>query len=208
MRADITTGLWWQFQKSLLRIPVGITERRLGNDELGHGIHIDPSYLYNFCRYFSLRLFYSFSNNNYYDGEYRDLQNHLHVFELRPMFFPDGRRHVIAPYIGYNNFNAEAGKYSYDGPYYGVSYFGLLPTRTELILNYRWTQKHYDSEAEPYYDRRRRDRHQQVIAGIKQRIFIDNLYASFMFDYTDNDSNLELYEYTRSAYTLGLEYRF
>jgi len=207
MRMDFTTGPWWQFDRSVFRLPVGYTEIRFGNDELGHTFHVDPSYQYNFCRYFSLRGLYSFSNNNYYDGSRSGLENHYHRFELRPIFFLFKRRHMIAPYAGHSNLNADEGKYSFDGPHYGLSYFGKFPTRTELLLNYRRTHKHYDSKALPLYNRRRTDRQNIFSASVKQGLF-GNFSTSFLFNYIDNDSNLELYNYHRSMYTLSVEYRF
>lgn len=207
MRMDVTTGPWWQFDRSVFRLPVGYAETRFGNDELGHTFHVDPSYQYDFCRYFSLRGLYSFSDSNYYDGFRSGLENHYHRFELRPIFFLFARKHMLAPQAGYSDLNADEGKYSFDGPYYGLSYLGKFPTRTELLLNFRRIHKHYDSEALPLYDRRRNDRQNNFSAKIKQGLF-GNFSTSFVYHYIDNNSNLEIYDYHRSMYTLSVEYRF
>jgi hypothetical protein len=207
MQVDLSTGPWWADSMGILKAPFGYTELRFGNDELGHALHVDPSYQYNFNEYFSLRGLYTFSAVDYDARRRSELEYHVHRFELQPFIYLAERSHVIAPAVGYQNHNADAGKYSYDGPYAALSYLARFPTRTNLLLRYQWSQRRYDSPALPFYSRRRDDDRQDFTAAVRQGI-IDGFFAAFSFTYTDNDSNLEIYDFDRATYTLSIEYRF
>jgi hypothetical protein len=207
MKMEATTGPWWAGRNFLFKLPSGYTEHRFGNDRLGYTLNSEPSLQYDFCRYFSLKGLYSFSYTDYSSDERDPLDSYEHKFELSPIFFFANRRVVVMTGGGYLNHNADVPKYSYDGPYLSLSWMTRFPTRTTFFFRYQWFKKDYDARALPLYDEFRHDRQGVLTAGVRQGIY-KGLFASFVFHYINNDSNLEIYEYKRRIYMLSLEYRF
>jgi tetratricopeptide (TPR) repeat protein len=218
MKIDLNTGPWWVGERFFVKVPFGVSEYRLGNDQLNNRIHVDPSFEYYFCRYFSLYTRYSFGVSDYYDGRNTALDNKHHQFEIKPTFYfyPFGQKHQVSAIGGYNNHNADNNQYSYDGFYWGFSYYTKFVTQTHVLLDYRYVKKCYDDNALPFYMDRRKDRQESISAVLSQDLsyfsdyiaFLKNFYVSVIFDYTDNESNLGLYEYDRAAHQVIVGYRF
>lgn len=207
MRMEATTGPWWAGRNFLFKLPSGYVEQRFGNDRLGYVLNSEPSFQYDFCRYFSLKGLYSFSYTDYSSDERSPLDSYEHSFEVSPIFFFAGRRVILMPGGGYQNHNADVSKYSYDGPFFSASLMTAFPTRTTLFFRYQWFKKDYDARALPLYDEFRHDKQGVLTAAIRQGIY-KGLFATFIFTYIHNDSNLEIYEYDRRIYMLNFEYRF
>jgi len=206
MATDVTTGPWWAGRRDILKIPFGYTEKEYGSDRLSRTSHVDPSYEYHFNQYFSLRGLYSYKDENYYANENSSLNNNDQRYELTPNIYLLNRRHILSATAGYEDCNADARRFSYDGPYYALSYFAGLPTSTELFLQYRWARKEY--EGKPlFYDKYRKDKRHTFTAVLSQG-FLKYFFASFAVNYTDNRSNCELYNFDRTTYTVSVGCRF
>ncbi|MBU4127791.1 MAG: tetratricopeptide repeat protein [Proteobacteria bacterium] len=207
MAVDITTGPWWAGRRAILKVPFGHTEAEYASDRLSHTYHMDPNYEYYFSQYFSLKGLYSYGDTAYYPRRNSGLNNIRHRFELTPSIYLADRKHILSATTGYENSNADADKDSYHGIYYAFSYFTRFPTNTEFFLRYQWTRKKYDGKALPGYNWDRIDQRDGFIAVLSQE-FLEYFFTSFAFNYTDNQSNCELYDFDRITYTINVGCKF
>lgn len=203
---DVNTGPWWAHGRGILKVPAGYSYLEYGSDRLSQIFSIFPSYEFRLSPNFGLKGTYSFSNTNYYDANNSDLDNNRHRFELTPVFFLKNRNHIVTATAAYETADADAERFSYDGPVFGVSYSTQLPFGTGLFIGYEWYRRDYD--AEPLlYDVIREDEQNRVLVELNQP-FLEYFYASFRFEYVDNDSNAALFQYDRKTYLMNIGARF
>lgn len=203
---DVTTGPWWIDRRDILKVPVGYTKREYGSDRLSYTIHVDPNYEHYFTQNFSLRGLYSYSKENYYQTAHFALDNINRRYELNANLFLANRRHMITGTIGYENHDADAARFSYDGPILGLSYLARFPTMTELFISYQWARRDYDDKP-LLYDVLRKDKRHTFTAVLSQD-FMRIFFGAFSFTYEDNHSNARLYEFDRTTYTISVGCRF
>jgi len=205
---DINTGPWWAGRQDILKIPVGFSYQDYGNTRLSNIIHIDPSYEHFFCPYFSLRGSLRYSKESFYRDDNEPLNNDTWRYEITPSFYLMNRQHIISLIAGFENSNADQRRFSYDGPYLGVSYFTRFPTHTEVYLRYLWSERGYKEKPLPFfYDDDRTDRRHMITAVVSQG-FYKHFFASFAFNYINNDSSIELYKFDKETYTLSVGFYF
>jgi tetratricopeptide (TPR) repeat protein len=203
---DLTTGPWWTARQDIVKVPIGYMEKEYGSDRLSHVFHVDPNYEHFFNPFFSLRGQFSYSKEHYYADSNQDLNNVTKSYELAPSVYLFNRQHIISLTAGYTFYDADARRYTYTAPYYGISYFVRFPTKTEFLAKYQWTQKDY-KEAPLLYSDERVDRQNSITAILSQE-FLKYLYTSFVFTYVKNRSNAELYSYDQTTYTLNVGCKF
>lgn len=206
LNMDITTGPWWVGRRDIVKVPFGFSSDDYENDRLSYAYHFDPNYEHHFSRYFSLKGLYSYRDERYYSVANDDLDNISRRVELTPRVYLVNRKHTFSATIGYENRNADADRFSYDGPYYAVSYFTRFPTSTEFFMRYQRMSRGYDGKP-ILYNRYREDVRQTVTAVLSQG-FYKYFFASLAFSFMDNNSNLELYDYDKTTYTVSVGCRF
>jgi len=206
MAIDATTGPWWVGTRDIVKIPCGYTESEYESDRLSQAFHVDPSYEHHFNPYFSLKGLYSYTKENYYKDIHGDLDSENHSFELTPTVYLGNRKHIISATAGYENHNAESGRYSYEDPYFACSYFVRFDTNTEIFLQYQYNRREFEEKPALYNDFRTDKRH--VYTAVVSQGFYKYFFASLAFSYTDNSSNLELYDYDKTTYTISVGCRF
>jgi tetratricopeptide (TPR) repeat protein len=206
MAMDITTGPWWAGRSDILKIPLGYTKLEYGNERLSYICHVDPNYEYHFSQYFSLKGLYSYSTTHYYGSTNSSLDNKKSRYELTPNIYLANRTHIVSATAGYEHHNADADRYTYDGPYCVLSYFAGFPTSTELFLRYQWMEKDYD-EKPLLYNKFREDMRHGFTAVLSQG-FLRYFFASYSFSYTDNSSNCQLYDFDKRTHTISVGCRF
>ena len=205
---DINTGPWWAGRQDILKLPVGFSYQDYSNTRLSNIIHVDPSYEHFFCPYFSLRGAFRYSKESFYKSSDEPLDNDTWRYEITPSFYLMNRQHIISLIAGFENSNADQHRFSYDGPYLGVSYFTRFPTQTEVYLRYLWSERDYKEKPLPwFYDDNRTDRRHMITAVVSQG-FYKHFFASFAFNYIDNDSSIEIYKFDKETYTLSVGFYF
>ena len=207
MAMDVATGPWWAGRRDILKIPFGYTETEYGSDRLSHTYHVDPNYEYYFNQYFSLKGLYSYGDTAYYARENDRLGNNKHRYELTPNFYLENRKYILSATAGYEDCNADDLSQSYDASYYALSCFAGLPANIEFFLKYQWTRREYDDATPAGYDKYRLDK-RDTFTAVLSNGFLEYYFASFAFNYTDNRSSCELYEFDRTTYTISVGCRF
>jgi hypothetical protein len=203
---DVHTGPWWAGRRNILKAPVGIAHQDFGNRWLSHIFHFDPSYEHHFSSYFSLKGAFRYAKESFYSDRNDPLENESLRYELTPSIYLVNRRHIISFITGYETSDAKQDRFSYDGPYMGISYFTRFPTRTEVFLRYLWAQRDYKEKPLLYTEDRIDRRH--IVTAVVSQGFYTNFFASFAFNYIDNRSNTELFKFDKQTYTLSVGFYF
>jgi len=205
----VNTGPWWTTQKSILKIPAGLTHTEYGSDRLSYVLHVDPSYEYFFNRHVSLKGSYSYRDERFYQKIRSNLfDSTSQIVELAPTLYLGNRRHILTASLGYDFHDAKDDVYSYTAPLVGISYFTRFPSLTELYLGYQWTARDYeDLQPFPYVGLKREDTRHFVTGVVSQKIF-KYFNVSYAFTYMENDSNLELNDWDRTTHTVSMGCQF
>lgn len=207
MLLDVNTGPWWVERQDIVKIPMGVSNQEYGSDRLSWILYMSPNYEHYFNPYFSLRALYSVSRENFFDaGKNSGLDNTTRRYELSPNIFLDNRRHIITLAVGHEDCDAEVRWNSYSARYGALSFYTKFPTKTDLFLKYQFAEKSY-KEPPLLYSDDRVDRRHTYTAVLSQEIY-KNTFASFTFNYIDNNSTTELYDFSKETYTLSVGFYF
>lgn len=205
---DVNTGLWFLYDKAIIKIPLGLTKISYGSDQLSYIYHVDPTIEHYFNTTISLKGLFSYGYTDYYENRFSEMDNDKFRYELSSNIYLSDRRHIFSVSAGLEDANAKGGKYAYQGYYGGISYFTLFPMKTELLVRYRWLRKDYrNGKALPLYDAYRNDRGHFLSVSLSRK-FLERFFASLSYSYSRNDSNLALYTYDRQTYSINLGLRF
>ena len=203
---DVNTGPWWTHRRGILKLPVGYSYLEYGSHRLAQIFNVFPSYEFRLAPNINLKGSYSFSNTNYYATSNSDLDNTRQRFELLPIFNLKNGNHIITATAAFESSDADAERFSYNGPIFGVSYATRLPFGTGVYLGYEWYRRDYDGKP-LLFDVVREDEQNRIIVELNQP-FLDHFLAAFSFEYIDNDSNAALYAYDRKTYLINVGARF
>ena len=203
---DATTGPWFAHQRGLLKVPVGYSYLEYDSDRLSRIFHFHPTYEFRLTPDIRVKGSYSFSNTNYYASSNSDLDNTRQRVEFLPTIYLKNRIHTFTATAAYETSDADAERFSYNGPIFGISYSTRIPFGTEVYLGYEWYRRDYDDEP-LLYDVIREDTQNRILLSLNQP-FLDYFFAAFSFEYIDNDSNAELYKYDRKTYLISIGARF
>ena len=189
-------------RQDILKLPVGFSDQRYGSERLSFIYHFHPSYEHYFNQYISLRGSFNLIKENFDADKNNALDNTTKRYEISPNFFFDNRRHIISLGVGYETLDAGLERNSYKASYYTLSYFTRFPTNTELFLKYQGAIKNYNDPPLLYTDNRVDRRH--ILTAVVSQEFYKHFFASFAFNYIDNNSNAELYDFDKQTYTLSV----
>ena len=202
---DLSTGPWWVDRQNIVKLPFGLSHADYASDRLFWAFHFDPSIEHYFNAYLSLKGQWSYRHEDYYRGEQSNLDNKSNTFEVTPTLYLDNRRHMLSASAAWEDHNAYADRFTYDGPVYGLSYLWRIASRTELYFSYKWNRREYNGRAVVNADRY--DERSTYTAAVSQG-FGKHLFGSFAYNHMKNDSNIDLFEFERKTYTLNAGCRF
>lgn len=121
-----------------------------------------------------------------------------------------GRSLLVQGGVSYADFNADEDRYSYRGPEVFLGFNSAAWTNGAVFarVGYRW----YDFDGlEPLFDTQRNDEELRATVGF-QHDFREGWLAKWSligsWAYTDNQSDVPIYEYDRHQVSLGLSRRF
>lgn len=211
----ITTGPWLVKNRSVLMLPFGYAENIYGHDHLYDTADFKPSYEYYFIPTFSLRGMVGFSRDTYepsIEPDNRSGEDNINrIWEINPNFYLNHRRDILSFYLTHENVNSKERRYTYDAKNLAVSYykrFNWLSWDMEFYSRYKYTRKDYAEPALlwPESHLRRDKRHNFYL--VLSRNFNKRYYASFSFNWIDNQSNTDLYDFNKAVYGLTMGCKF
>lgn len=197
---DISTGPWWVFPRAIVKLPIGYRNTRYGNVDLSDTVHIDPSVEVFLSKTIGIQTLFTHAKESYSGTRYRGNDNSLSKFAIGPNFYLKDRKHILSGYFIYEDRDAEIESLSYNTTALELSYYTRLPTRTDLFFKIKSAEREYDDNP-PLFSADRADRRNTFTAAVSQQ-FLKRYFVSLSYVYMDNDSNADLYSFTKNIITL------
>ncbi|MDY6970913.1 MAG: tetratricopeptide repeat protein [Thermodesulfobacteriota bacterium] len=201
-----TSGPWWVWTSSVLKLPVAYARNSYEHDELFDTFDVSPSYEYFFTRNLSMRGMFSYSHDSYEPSDSHGENNINRIWEINPNFYFNNRNDIVSIYLTGENRNAKDDRYSYDGINVAVSYFRRFSHDTELFARYKYSDRDYKAPELLWTNDREEERNNLYIALSQE--FLKHYFASIFFNWIDNDSNTALYDYDKIIYGLNVGFKF
>jgi len=212
----VTTGPWFVGRKSVLKLPMGYAENNYEHDHLYDTVDVAPSYEYFFTSQFSLRGMFFYGQDTYeetfppaWDKSGQDNDNR--IMEINPNFFFNNRKDVLSFYLSDEEVQSKAPRFSYNAYNWAVSYFkrfGIFDWDMELYTRYKYSLKQYDTNALLWplgFDRRDKRQNFYILLS---RNFSRRYFASLSYNWLNNNSNTELYDYDKNIYALSVGFKY
>jgi tetratricopeptide (TPR) repeat protein len=206
----ITTGPWWVGGRHVLKLPVGYASNTYEHDPLYDSFDISPSYEYFLTPNFSLKGSFSYIRAAY-DEERTGEDNISRIWEINPNFYFNNRNDLLSFYVSDENVNAKNQRWTYDAVNASVAYlthFNITTWNMEFYARFKFTRKEY-ATAIPLWpaDHLRTDKRKNFYV-VLSRNFVKHYFASLYYNFIDNRSNTDLYDYDKNIYgfTVGVKF--
>jgi tetratricopeptide (TPR) repeat protein len=206
LNVNVTTGPWWVGSNYVLKVPVGYSNTVYAHHDLFDTVAISPSLEYFITNNISVTGRFSYSHDSYARSRYYGLNNYTSTYELSPNFYFNNRNDLITLYASFEDVNAVDPQWSYDGFSLGISYLRKFPWGMEFYARYKYTNRDYKDPAKYWIHDREDDRH-NVYVALSQN-FLKYFFASLYFNWIDNESNTQLYDFHKTIYGLSLGFKY
>ena len=202
----VTTGPWWVGKQGVLKIPVAYIHNIFGHDPLFDTVYISPSYEHFFSKNFSLRGMFTYSSDSYDQASLAGQDNINRIWTFNPNIYLNNRTDLISVYIASENKDADQIRWSYDALDIGVSYYGRFKRAWEFLASYKYFDRDYKGPA-PLWPYNRQDNRQNFYMVLSRDVR-KHLTASVFFNWIDNDSNTDLYDFDKTiiGFNVGFKY--
>ncbi len=202
----LTTGPWYAGKKGVLKIPVAYAHNVFGHDPLFDTVYVRPSYEHFFSKKFSLRGVFTYASESYDQTSRQGLDNTNRIWTFNPNFYVGNRRDLISLDFTYEDKNAKDIRWSYDALHMGVSYYSRFKRAWEFFASYKHFNRNYKGPAPLWSFHRNDSRHN--IYSVLSRDIIKRLTASVYFNWIDNNSNTDLFDFNKTIFGFALGARF
>ena len=202
----ITTGPWYAGKKGVLKIPVAYNHNVFGHDPLFDSVYFRPSYEHFFSKKFSLRGVFTYSVESYDQAVKQGQDNINRIWTFNPNVFVNDRRDLFSLDLTYENKNARDIRWSYDALNLGVSYYSRFKRPWEFFASYRYFNRDYKGPAPLWSFHRNDSRHN--FYSVLSRDIRKHLTASAYFNWIDNNSNTDLFDFDKTIVGFNLGVKF
>jgi hypothetical protein len=157
-----------------------------------------PQISYRFSKDLVARAFYTYSANDYRQDLYDDRDGSTHEVFVDSIYNLKDDKGYVTGGIGYEDNTASEDEYDYGrlNVKFAVEYEMAWELTLKLIAKY--SNKTYKNE-DPFENDTRQDNHYEGSISLARKLYYDWLKIALEYDYIQNDSNFEDYEYTRQV---------
>ncbi|SJM90368.1 tetratricopeptide repeat protein [Crenothrix polyspora] len=202
-QTDVYTGLDYYASWFKAKLPVGFIDRRFSNQSLSQSYYFMPNLEINMLDNTDLTLSYHYENETFV-SPYDLFSNATHTgtFGPRYKFKAFDAEHSLTLLGTYSRRDANSASWSYDEWSVGPSYFAHFKTGTELYLDFKYLDRHYDAPAFLSLAGNRLDNRYSLTFSLSQT-FYKYYFVSLSYNYTDNNSNEILFDYDKNMVGLN-----
>ena len=202
----VTTGPWWLSTQGILKIPVAYIHNIFGHDPLFDTVYISPSYEHFFSKTFSVRTVFTYSSDSYDQASLEGQDNINRIWTFNPNIYLNNRSDLISVSIAYENKDANQTRWSYDAMDIGVSYYGRIKKAWEFFVSYKYFDRTYKGPAPLWSYNREDTRHN--FYSVLSRDIMKHLTASVYFNWIENNSNTDLYDFDKTIVGVNLGFKY
>ena len=204
----VTAGLVYQGENDVFRIPMAYRHQGYGQSPLSNSFLFSPTWEHFFNSTISVTGGYGLTVERYDDERYEQggYDNEQYALTFGPNLFLWNNRIILSARAAHEMHDADTDAQSYDARHLSTALFARFPTHTDLSLFYRWSERTYEA-AGGLYPRPREDR-RHTLLWILTQTFLRHYFVSAEISHIINDSNLELYDFDKTASTIKVGMRF
>ena len=208
---QVTAAPWWVAKRVILKMPVGFGKAIYGHESLYGRTLFTPSIEYFFTKSLSFTGGFAYLDDEYDPPERKGQTNINRIWTIGPKLYLNGKSQVLSLFYSKEDLKAEDNGYSYDGFNIGGSLFLRLPWQLECYLRYVYSKREHDGQPLPArrfgwsYDRE--DKRHNLYIGLTKGLW-KQVFGTVYFNWLDNDSNTELYEFNKTIYGFSIGVRF
>jgi len=212
----LTTGPWWVWEKGIFKMPFGYAQNNYEHDHLFDTWDISPNYEHFFTPKFSLKGEFSYARDTYEPNDPPNDQNGQDnkkiIMTFGPNFYLNNRRDILSFFVSHENSNAKDPRFGFDAVHWSASYFKRFQMLgnwdMEFYARYKYTLKEYDAPALLWPDGEDRSDRRHNFYTVLSRNFGRYYFTSVSFNYIDNDSTVDLYDFEKYVYGLNVGFKF
>ena len=202
----VTTGPWWVGRQGVLKIPVAYIHNIFSHDPLFDTVYVSPSYEHFFSKTFSVRGMFTYTSDSYDQASLQGQDNINRIWTFNPNIYLNNRTDLISVYITSENKDADQSRWSYDAIDIGVSYYGRFKKAWEFFASYKYFDRDYKGPA-PLWPYNRQDSRQNFYMVLSRDI-MKHLTASAFFNWIENNSNTDLYDFDKTIIGLNVGFKY
>lgn len=202
----VTTGPWYAGIKGILKMPVAYLHNTFGHDPFFDSVYFRPSYEHFISNNFSLKGIFTYASESYNQASMQGLDNINRIWSFNPNIFLNNRRDLLSLYFAFENKNAEAIRWSYNALDFGISFYSRFKRPWEFFVSYNYFDRDYKGPA-PLWSYYRKDARHNFYTVLSRDI-VKHLTASVYFNWIDNNSNTDLYDFKKEIFGFALGARF
>ncbi|MGI6657521.1 MAG: porin family protein [Desulfobulbus sp.] len=202
----INLGPVWRGQKTVMRLDGGY---RLYFDDGSRGYEefsIDPSLTLRISPRMRVQLETSWAHRSHEEARHNDLDRDSFRASLIPSFyFDEGKTRLYFSLSGLD-VDADNDHFDYQGAEFGLGVSRRINTKLLASLDYERRQIKYERTYSGWLVDREDDR--DLLRFSLRYDITERLALGASFSWTDNDSNVELYDYERYTTGINAQFRF
>lgn len=165
---------------------------------------IRPDVTYPFTKNFLGKFAYTYSDKEYFDGEDRDGYAHEGYLDL---YYSINKNYRIFGGGGYEVNDARHPDEDYDEYKTKIGCTIKAPWKLDLILTGKYKARRYANEDSLLAETREDDQYAAKLS-LSRPVFFDWLRLMLEYQYTNNQSNIEDFEYDRNLVTVSMTVRY
>ncbi len=208
---QVTAAPWWVAKRVIFKLPAGFGKAVYGHEPLYTRVLFAPSVEYFLTKWLSISGGFTYLDDDYNPYDRQGQTNTNRIWTVGPKLYFNEKKQVISFFYSDENLNAEDDGYSYDGFSVGASLFIKLPWDLECYLRYVYSERDHDGQPLPArrfgwsYDRE--DERHNLYVGLTKGVW-KHVFGTVYFNWLDNDSNTELYDFDKTIYGFSIGVRF
>ncbi|MDF1615652.1 porin family protein [Desulfurivibrio dismutans] len=204
----LSTGPTWRRDRLLLQAAVSFTHVDLGFDRYLGMAGLSAGATWLLSPQWALNGGIELRDRDFYQNDDRDSTNLL--ISLGPVFSHGDNRLGLT--LGYETDDADVEHHSYDRRRVTLRYDRKLPADFAAFAAMRYQETDYDDDY-PLFNKARKDESMFYSLGVSKVFWRSgdsrrSFSGQLSYAYTDAESNIELFEYTKGVANLALTYTF
>lgn len=210
VQTDVRTALEHYAPGMRVRLPLGLIDRRFSNERLSQAFYVAPALEFNLTRSADFTLGYRYEDETFKADGTGGQDNVTHTASFGPSYrFKTGKAlHFLSLLGSYAERDADASRFSYDDWSVGPAYFARFENGTEVYADARYLDRDYRAPALLFDAAGDRSDKRYIATVAVSRTFYKNYFVSASYTYIRNDSNVALFDYTKSLSGLNFGVNF
>lgn len=203
---SISFGPSWKSNNIVYSVPLIASIQKIGHQDryYSYSRGISPQLSYQISNKLSISSSLSLSNKRYYKN--RDKESNSYTFSPSTRYFLSQSSYITGGlYLGKENSHTQTSSNNSKG--INAGYFKAFTQRFNIYMSTSWNKTDYEG-IEVAYDKERKDQNANYGVNLNYVISKYNINTSLNMSYTENSSNINMYDYDRKKISINISKSF